>query len=137
MIVAHAQYVVVEPGRAEIALTVADAWQGRGRGTLLLGQIVEAAAARAIHVLEGCVLPDNVAMLQVMRDSGFAVEVRRLSGAIHVSLATSPGDEARRRFEDRERVAAVNAIARCLAPRSVAVIGASRRRDALGATTRS
>lgn len=131
-IVAHAQYVVVEPGRAEMALAVADAWQGRGLGTLLLGQLAEAAAVSAIHVLEGCVLPDNVTMLQVMRDSGFAVDVRRLSAEIHVSLATSLGDEARRRFEDRARVAAVNAIARFLAPRSVAVIGASRRPDTLG-----
>jgi acetyl coenzyme A synthetase (ADP forming)-like protein len=131
-IVAHAHYVLVHPARAEIALAVADAYQGRGLGTLLLGHLAEVAAANGIHVFEGSVLPENHAMLEVLRESGFAVEVQRVPGEIHVTLATSLSDQARRRFEEREQVAAVNALGRFLSPCAVAVVGASRRRDTVG-----
>jgi acetate---CoA ligase (ADP-forming) len=131
-IVAHAQYVVSGAGRAEIGVVVGDAYQGRGLGTLLFGQLADAAARTGIHVFEACILPDNHAMVDVLRESGFAVEVRRVPGEIRVTLATSLTDDARQRFEDRERVAAVNALGKFLSPRSVALIGASRRRDTIG-----
>jgi acetyl coenzyme A synthetase (ADP forming)-like protein len=132
-IVAHGQYVLVGPDRAEVALAIADAYQRRGLGTLLLGQLAEAAARSGIHAFEASLLPDNHVMLEVLRDSGFALEIRRVPGEILVTLPTSLTEDARRRFEDRERVAAVNALEKFLSPRSVAVIGASRRPDAIGA----
>jgi acetyl coenzyme A synthetase (ADP forming)-like protein len=49
-----------------------------------------------------------------------------------VTRATSLTDEAWRRFEDRECVAAVNALRKFLTPRTVAVVGASRRPDTVG-----
>jgi GNAT superfamily N-acetyltransferase len=44
------------PDRAEVALTIADAMQGRGLGTILLGQLAEVAGAAGIGVLgaESC-----------------------------------------------------------------------------------
>lgn len=131
-IVAQGHYVQVGRDRAEVALTVADAYQGRGLGTLLLGQLAAIAEKKGIDVFEASVAPDNHAMLEVFRESGFAVEVRRTPGEIQVTLATSLTDEARRRFEDRERVATVNALGKFLTPRSVAVIGASRQPDTVG-----
>jgi acetyl coenzyme A synthetase (ADP forming)-like protein len=132
VIVAHAQYVVVGTRRAEIALAVADRWQGRGLGTLLLGELAAIAAAGGIDVFEGSLLPENHAMLDVLRQSGFALDVCRVPGEIHVTIATSLTEDARRRFEDRERIAAVHAVGRFLAPRNIAVVGASRRPDAVG-----
>jgi GNAT superfamily N-acetyltransferase len=44
-VVGHAMYVEIEPRKAELALAVADTYQGRGVGTILLGQLAEAAAA--------------------------------------------------------------------------------------------
>lgn len=49
-----------------------------------------------------------------------------------MTIATSLTEDSRRRFDDRERVAAVNALGKFLRPRSVAVIGASRRPDTVG-----
>ena len=77
-------------------------------------------------------LPQNHRMIEVFRESGFPVEVRSVPGSIHVELPTSFGSEAVKRFEDRDRSASAAAVGRFIAPRSVAVIGASRERDTVG-----
>ena len=70
-IVAHAMYVAIGPRTAEMALAVADAYQGRGLGTILLGQLAEAAAAAGFDLFEAVVRPENHRMLQMLRESGF------------------------------------------------------------------
>ena len=52
-VVGHAMYVETEPRKAELALAVADAYQGRGLGTILLGQLAEAAAAAGVGRARG------------------------------------------------------------------------------------
>ena len=131
-IVAHAHYVAIAADRAEVALTVADAYQGRGLGTLLLGQLAEHASAHGIDVFEAMVLPANHAMLAMLRESGLPLDVRRLPGEIHVTFPTAFTAEARSRFDDRDRGAAVNAVRKFLTPRGIAVVGASRRADTVG-----
>ena len=49
------------PASAEIALTVADAYQGRGIGTLLLGALAVAACVDDIQQFHALLLADNVA----------------------------------------------------------------------------
>src|SRR4029453_15158783 len=52
---------------AEIAITIVDAYQGRGIGKALLTRIANSATTRGIHVLHAIVLPDNppnIALLQ-------------------------------------------------------------------------
>ncbi len=132
-IVGHAMYVAIGAGSAELALAVADGYQGRGLGTILLGQLAEAAADAGIQVLEAVVRPENHRMLDVLRESGFPVQSRSEPGEIHAELPTELTPEAIRHFEDRDRVAAVAAVTRILAPRSVAVVGASRQRGSIGA----
>lgn len=132
-IVAHAMYVETEPRKAEAALAVADAYQGRGLGTILLGQLAEAAAAVGIEVFEGIVRPENRRMLGMLRESGFPVHSRSEPGEVHAELPTALTPEGLRQFEDRERIAAIAAVSHLLAPRSVAVIGASRQRGSIGA----
>ncbi|TME57500.1 MAG: GNAT family N-acetyltransferase [Chloroflexi bacterium] len=132
-IVGHAMYVTIEPGKAELALAVADAYQGRGLGTILLGQLAEAASAAGIQVLEAVVRPENHRMLEVLRESGFPIKSRSEPGEVHAELPTELTFEALKQFEDRDRLAAVAAVKHLLAPRSVAVIGASRTRGSIGA----
>jgi acetyl coenzyme A synthetase (ADP forming)-like protein len=132
-IVGHAMYVATEPKKAELALAVADAYQGRGLGTILLGQLAEAAAEAGIQVLEAVVLPENHRMLDVLRESGFPVHSRSEPGEIHAELPTELTAAALQHFEDRDRIAAVAAITHLLAPSSVAVVGASRTRGSIGA----
>lgn len=132
-IVGHAMYVQIEARKAELALAVADAYQGRGLGTILLGQLAEAAAAAGLDMLEAVVRPENHRMLQMLRESGFPVHARSEPGEVHADLPTALTPDGLRHFEDRERLAAVAAVTHLLAPRSVAVIGASRKPGSIGA----
>ena len=132
-IVGHAMYVETGRQKAELALAVADKYQGRGLGTILLGQLGEAAAAAGIEVLEAIVMPENHHMLKLLRESGFPISVRSEPGEIHADLPAAISAEGLRQFEDRDRLAAVAAVSHLLAPRSVAVIGASRQPGSIGA----
>jgi acetyltransferase len=58
---------------ADIAITVADAWHGRGIGRRLLHKLVDHASTRGIARLRGDVLATNGAMLALARASGFRV----------------------------------------------------------------
>jgi GNAT superfamily N-acetyltransferase len=52
---------------AEIAITVVDAWQGRGIGKALIAQLTAAAAARGIRTLQAIVLPDNATIIGLLQ----------------------------------------------------------------------
>jgi acetyl coenzyme A synthetase (ADP forming)-like protein len=132
-IVGHASYSRLHPECAEIAFTIADEYQGRGLGTLLLGQLAEVAAANGIVEFRAVVLPSNYRMLKVFRDSGFPVMTHTGPDEIHLEMPTSLSMAARELFERREQIAAVNALAHVLRPSSIAVIGASRRPGTVGA----
>jgi acetate---CoA ligase (ADP-forming) len=131
-VVGHAFYAVVDEHRAEVAFTITNDFQGRGLGSILLGQLAEVAAANGIQVFEAEVVAANHAMLHVFRASGFPVEVNATAGQLHVTFPTSFSGEAIARFERRETIAAVNALKLFFNPRAVAVIGASRQRGTIG-----
>ena len=57
----------------EFAVSVSDAWRGRGVGTLLMGIMEERAKVRGAHYLVGDVLRSNQPMLALARKLGFAV----------------------------------------------------------------
>jgi acetate---CoA ligase (ADP-forming) len=114
--------------RAEVAMEVADAMQSKGLGTILLGQIAEAANQLGVEILDAELLPENHQMVKVFRDSGFPVKTHSLPGALLIEFPTSLSPTALERFERREQVAATAAMRAFFEPRSVAVLGASRRR---------
>ncbi|HEY7606323.1 MAG TPA: GNAT family N-acetyltransferase, partial [Actinomycetes bacterium] len=116
------------PDRAEVAMEIADDMQGKGLGTLLLGQLAEAANQLGVQVLDAEVLPENHQMVKVFRDCGFPVKTHSLPGVLLIEFPTSLSPEALERFERREQMAATAAMRAFFEPRSVAVIGASRRR---------
>ncbi|HEU4795564.1 MAG TPA: GNAT family N-acetyltransferase, partial [Pyrinomonadaceae bacterium] len=131
-VVGHAFYAAIDAQRAEVAFTIANDFQGRGLGSILLGQLADVAAANGIKTFEADVVAANHAMLHVFRASGFPIEVSANAGQLHVVFPTSFTDEARKQFERRESIASVNALKLFFEPRAVAVIGASRQRGTIG-----
>jgi acetyl coenzyme A synthetase (ADP forming)-like protein len=129
---AHALYLRTGSDRAEIALAIAEPLQGRGLGTILIGQLAEVAHRHGIVLFEANVLAQNYRMLEVFRESGFPLETQREAGEVRVEFPTSFTPEALERFDRREQTAAVAAVGGLLRPRSVAVIGASRSRGTIG-----
>ena len=80
------RYVVVEPGRAELAFMVTDEYQGKGIGTVLLHHLSLIARASGISDLFAQVLPENVPMLQVFHKFGTCVEMKHERGVVNVAL---------------------------------------------------
>jgi acetyltransferase len=72
-IVGEARYVVVAPGEAEFAVTVADAWQGQGVGTMLLSRLISRAEEEGVTRLFGDVLLTNQAMRRLAGNLGMVV----------------------------------------------------------------
>ncbi|MEZ2143986.1 GNAT family N-acetyltransferase [Bradyrhizobium sp. DN5] len=70
-IIGGGRYVVTDPGRAEMAFVVVDAWQSRGIGSLLLRHLIDIARAHGMQELTAEVLSDNAPMRSVFAKSGF------------------------------------------------------------------
>jgi RimJ/RimL family protein N-acetyltransferase len=86
IVVAGGRYIVFEPGRAEMAFMVVDAWQGRGIGTMLMRHLVKIAREAGLQELTAEILPENVAMLNVFGKFGFKPAARRDPQIIHLAL---------------------------------------------------
>ena len=65
------RYVMVQPGQAELAFVVVDAYQGLGIGSALLHHLVTIARAAGLNELTAEVLPENAAMLKLFDRAGF------------------------------------------------------------------
>ena len=85
-IVGGARYVVVQPGRAEVAFTVVDRCQGQGIGALLMRQLAATALQAGIRELIAEVLADNISMLKVFEKSGLRLSTKQEAGVVHVTL---------------------------------------------------
>ncbi len=75
------------PERAEIAITVADEWQGRGVGTALLGRLAELAIDRGIMVFTAEMLGTNTSMRTIFDRLGPATHTSTGDGAMHAEVA--------------------------------------------------
>src|SRR4051812_18134139 len=77
--VAVARYVGLrdEPGAAEVAVTVADAWQGRGLGSALTALLAERARDVGVARLRAVTLDANHRAKQMLRRRGFAARGRQ------------------------------------------------------------
>jgi acetyl coenzyme A synthetase (ADP forming)-like protein len=121
-----------EPRRAEVAFAVVDAHQGRGIGTLLLEHLAPMARANGVARFEADVLGENNRMLQMFATSGLSVERSFDSGIFHFSFSIEPTKGFLDASLERERTAEARSIRAFLEPRSVAVVGASRRVGTIG-----
>ncbi|HZQ27113.1 MAG TPA: GNAT family N-acetyltransferase [Acidimicrobiales bacterium] len=117
---------------AEVAFVIDDAHQGRGLGTLLLEHLAATAREAGIHEFVADTLPGNNRMLNVFRAAGFGDERHLSDGVVRVRFRIDPTEASVSAMHDRERHAAARSVQRLLAPRSIAVIGASRTGGTLG-----
>jgi len=117
---------------AEVAFFVDDANQGRGLATVLLEHLAARAREVGLTGFTASVLPENRKMIGVFTQAGFETATRFADGVVEVRLGLQPTAGAEAAIDERARAAAAEAVRRLLAPRSVAVIGASRQPGSVG-----
>jgi GNAT superfamily N-acetyltransferase len=85
-IIGGGRYVVVDPGKAEVAFVVIDQYQGHGIGAALLHHLAVIARAAGLHDLIAEVLEENLPMLKVFEKSGLPMTTTRELDVVHVTL---------------------------------------------------
>ncbi len=121
-----------DPQYAEVAFAVEDEHQGRGIGSQLLQLMTTHSRKQGITGFRAFVLPENVQMMRLFRNSGYRLE-RTLEEAVYsVSFPVAYSENARAAEEEREKRAVAASILPIFYPRSIAVIGASRNRASIG-----
>ena len=85
-IVGGGRYIIVQPGQAEIAFVVVDAYQGQGIGTILMRHLAILARDAGLKELIAEVLPENSAMLKLFKKFGFKTVSESSSQVIHLAL---------------------------------------------------
>ena len=79
-IIGSCRYIVVAPGRAEVAFLVVDDYQRKGLGKALMRRLAAIGRKAGLAELVADVLADNVPMLKVFEHSGLAKREARRSG---------------------------------------------------------
>lgn len=120
------------PKVAEVAFTIRDDHQGLGIGTRMLEMLADVARSNGITRFEADTLADNVQMLDVFLRSGFEVISQSEEGVVRVTFPIEPTPEFAAAAADRSQKAAYASMRPIFEPRSIAVIGASRRPEQLG-----
>jgi acyl-CoA synthetase (NDP forming)/GNAT superfamily N-acetyltransferase len=118
--------------QAEVAVVVEDAHQGRGLGPLLLEHLAAAARERGVDRFVADVLPSNRRMLSVFRSAGFEVDRELADGYVELTYPIGLTEASLEVMREREHRAEARSVARLLAPKAVAVVGASRQRGSAG-----
>jgi acetate---CoA ligase (ADP-forming) len=131
--IAHYFRSVKLPEMAEVAFAIADRAHGSGIGTHLLQKLATIAQTRGIEEFRAEVLPENQKMLDVFLMSGFDVKSRSAEGSVRVSFPIAPTAQYQDRAAERSQKAAYASMRWIFEPRSIAVVGASRRPGQLGA----
>ena len=132
-VVALANWVRLrDPRAAEVAFAVGDGYQRRGIGTRLLEQLAARAAEAGVEEFVAEVLHENAAMLGVFRDAGFAVTRAAEGGEVEVRFPIAATSGYREQVATRDHAAVRASLEPFFRPRSVAVVGASKRRGSIG-----
>ncbi len=85
-IVAVARLAGADDISAEFAMTVRDDFQGQGVGSYLFDLLIQVALVRGLEYLTASVLAENRPMMELIRRSGFPVEVHTSHGESEVKL---------------------------------------------------
>ena len=127
-----------KPGVAEVAFAVPDDMHGRGVASLLLEHLVWLARQRDLQAFTAETLAENSAMLRVFADAGLPAKRRISGGVVELTFPLPDRDDDYRlghyleTVASRESRADVASLRPLLRPRSVAVVGPSRRGGTLG-----
>ncbi|MFI6079017.1 GNAT family N-acetyltransferase [Actinoplanes sp. NPDC051343] len=82
---------------AEVSLVVEDGYQRRGIGSTLLRQLAQAARSNDITEFVATILPENIAILHLVRSFDHHVERKFAGGLVQLSFALAPAEAERRR----------------------------------------
>ena len=128
------RYDRLEPGGpvAEVAFNVSDHDHGRGIGSVLLEHLADIGREAGVTRFVADVLPQNRKMIGVFKDAGFDVSHAFDDGVIAVSFDIEPTETSRAVRMSREHRSESRSMRSVLHPRSVAVIGVSRREGTIG-----
>ena len=85
-LVGGGRYIVVQPGQAEVAFAIIDAYQGLGIGSALMRHLASLGREAGLRELIADVLAENVPMLNVFERSGLPMSTRREGPVVHVTL---------------------------------------------------
>ncbi|WP_446663908.1 bifunctional acetate--CoA ligase family protein/GNAT family N-acetyltransferase [Flexivirga sp. B27] len=118
--------------RAEVAFNIADDFQGRGVGSVLLEHLAAIGAEAGVQEFTADVLPQNHKMMGVFTDAGFEVSRRFDDGVIALSFRIEPTEQSQAVFAAREQRAEARSMRSLLAPSSIAVVGVGSRPTGLG-----
>src|SRR4029077_20781834 len=121
-----------EPTSAEAAFAVADEYQQRGIGTRLVEQLAARAARHGVDRFVAEVVADNRKMLGVFEALGFELTRELSGGEVEVMFPIQRTERFEELVAERDHVAVTASLRPFFEPRSVAVIGASRRRGTIG-----
>ena len=86
VIIGGGRYVVVQSNQAEVAFVVVDAYQSQGVGTILMRHLAALARDAGLKELIAEVLPENTAMLKLLRRFGFLSGSQRAHQVAHLAL---------------------------------------------------
>jgi GNAT superfamily N-acetyltransferase len=88
-IVGGGRYVVVQPGQAEVAFAIVDAYQGLGLGSALMRHLAMLGREAGLREFVAEVLADSVSMPSVFERSGLTMNTRRDGPVVHAALRYS------------------------------------------------
>ncbi|MFC6706433.1 GNAT family N-acetyltransferase [Flexivirga alba] len=118
--------------RAEVAFNIADDFQGRGVGSVLLEHLAAIGAEAGVEEFVADVLPQNHKMMSVFTDAGFAVQRRFDDGVMALSFRIEPTEQSQAVRAAREQRAEARSMRSLLAPSSIAVVGVGARPTGVG-----
>ncbi len=121
-----------DPAAAEVSFVIEARFQRRGLGMRMLEQLAEHAAERGLERFVAEVMASNSQMLRVFHEAGFAVRSKHAADEVSLVLDIRPSERLAERIAGRDHVASVASLRPLLAPRSVAVVGASEDPSSVG-----
>ena len=131
-IIGVGRYDRIDGRSAEVAFNISDHFQGKGIGSVLLEHLAAIAQEFGIARFTAEVLPQNRKMLSVFSDAGYDVTRHVEDGVVEVGFDIEPTDQSKAVAMAREHRAEALSVRSILHPSTIAVIGASRRRNSIG-----
>ena len=131
-IIGIGRYDRIDGRTAEVAFNISDHFQGKGIGSVLLEHLAAIAQEFGIARFTAEVLPQNRKMLSVFPDAGYDVKRHIEDGVVEVGFDIEPTDSSKAVAMSREHRAEALSVRSILHPSTIAVIGASRRRNSIG-----
>ena len=131
-IIGVGRYDRIDATTAEVAFVIRDDHQGLGIGSLLLEHLAAAARENGIGRFVADVLPANGRMLATFRFAGYHVVQGYDDGVVSLSFDIEPTGDSDAVRDAREQRSEARSLHPMMRPRSVAVVGASRKEGTIG-----